>query len=420
MSEETSSQILISSELKKNQILDYPPNPDGLPDYISQLTDILADSKRPLSSFALEFAKVSHNLANGDLAFSISQKFDQASRYYQAAINTYQDLLNGITEGRYDDAEFRLDDDVKLELNWRLEYAKGRLAFAKGMHSFETNPAESQNQLLASADFFGKTVDLAGERVNYDCLFLSLGCFFQAKGFLLLLQSNVSSDPTSALTFCYDSLTHLKKAKFVGQRDIDVRIKEIKERIQELMISRIERVAEACWNAGMAFAEEKKYLTSIQMLERGSAIYRGLLRLQNREDFVLQEKILRVSALESHAKMLMDKDRNKEAADKFRRASFALRDVAEYVRAMDQEQLAANFEIQKQYFEGMSTFAEGIVLFDEEDVESAINAFISAEEMLRTTHEQAKSSGNTVLLEQSLNALDQVISYLETANALQE
>jgi tetratricopeptide (TPR) repeat protein len=420
VSEETSSQILISSELSKNQILDYPTNPDELPDYIAQLTDILADSNRPLSSFALEFAKVSHNLANGDFTLSISKKFEQASRYYQAAAIAYQDLLNAITEGRYDDAEFRMDDYIKLELNWRLEYAKGRLAFAKGLISFESDPAEGQNQLQASADFFSKTVDLAGERVNYDCLFLSLGCFFQSKGFLLLLQSNTSSDPTSALALCYDSLTHLKKAKFVGQRDIDVRIKEIKEQIQELMISRIEAVAEACWNAGMAYAEEKKYFDSIQMLERGSAIYRGLQRLQNREDFVLQEKLLRVSALESHAKMLMDKDRNREAAEKFRRASFALRDVAEYVRAMDQEQLAENFETQKQYFEGMSTFADGIVLFDEEDVESALKAFKSAEEILRTTHENAKSSGNTILLEQCLNALNQVISYLETATALQE
>ena len=235
-----------------------------------------------------------------------------------------------------------------------------------------------------------------------------------------MLQSKIASDPTNALNLCYGSLTHLKKARFVGQIDLDAKIQEIKEQIKGLMISRIEKTAEACWNAGMHYAEGKKYQESLKLLERGSAIYRGLQRLQDREDFVLQENLLRVSALESHARMLLDADKNKEAAERFRRASFALRDVAEYVRAMEKEQLAENFETQKQYFEAMSTFAGGIVAFDEDDVNSAIDAFKTAEKILKSTQELARNSGNTILMEQCLESLDQIASYLETATALQE
>ncbi|MFW9915785.1 MAG: hypothetical protein ACFFGZ_09280, partial [Candidatus Thorarchaeota archaeon] len=102
------------------------------------------------------------------------------------------------------------------------------------------------------------------------------------------------------------------------------------------------------------------------------------------------------------------------------RASFALRDVAEYVRAMEKEQLAENFETQKQYFEAMSTFAGGIVAFDEDEVNTAIDAFRTAEKILKSTQELARNSGNTILMEQCLESLDQIASYLETASALQE
>jgi tetratricopeptide (TPR) repeat protein len=420
LSEKNSQKVLISSELMQYQILDFPTAPSELPDYISRLVDIISESEAIISSFTLEFLRNTHNLLNGDLNLNVSKGIEQASRYYQAAATGYQDLLDGANKGLFDDEEFNLDELAKFELTWRLEYAKGRFAYAMGMMAFETDLAEGQNQFQLSADFFSRTADLAGARVNYGRLFLSLGCFFQAKGFFLLLQSKATSDPTTALSFCYDCLTHLKKARFVGQLSMDAKIKEVKDRIQELIISRIEKTAEACWNAGMAYSEEKRHQDSLHMLERGSAIFRGLQRLQNREEFVLQEKLLRVSALESYAKMLMEEDSNKEAADKFRRASFALRDVAAYVRAMDKEQLAENFEIQKQFFEGMSTFVEGIVLFDEDDVDSAFNAFKNAEEILKTTHGLAKTSANTILLDQCLDALDQVSSYIETATALRE
>jgi hypothetical protein len=410
---------VITLELKNNNLMDYPTAPNELADNITQINDIFADSESSLSTFTQEFARNTQALLNGDLTFIVSKGIEQASRYYHAAANGYQDLLNGVNEGRFE-VSFPLGDPVLFELNWRIEYAKGRYAFTMGLLLFETNPTEGQSQFQASTDFFGKTVDIAGRTVNYDRLFLSLGCFFQAQGYLFLLQSKIASDPTIAINSCYNSLTHLKKARFVGQIDLDTKIKEIKEEIKELMISRIEKTAEACWNAGMHHAEGKRYKESLQLLERGSAIYRGLQRLQDREDFVLQEKLLRVSALESHARMLMDADKNKEAADRFRRASFALRDVAEYVRAMEKEQLAENFETQKQYFEAMSTFAGGIVAFDEDDVNSAIDAFRTADKILKSTQELARNSGNTILMEQCLESLDQIASYLETATALQE
>ncbi|MHA2270722.1 MAG: hypothetical protein ACXACI_02600 [Candidatus Hodarchaeales archaeon] len=419
MSVENSNMLLISSELKNSNLMDYPTAPNELADNIAQINDIIADSESSLSAFTQEFARNTQALLNGDLTFTVSKGIEQASRYYQAAANGYQDLLNGVNEGRFE-VSFPLGDPVQFELNWRIEYAKGRYAFATALMLFETNPTEGQNQFQASTDFFGKTVEMTGGTVNYSRLFLSLGCFFQAKGYLFLLQSRIASDPTTALNFCYSSLTHLKKARFVGQVDLDPKIIEIKEQIKGLMISRIEKTAEACWNAGMHQAEGKKYRESLQLLERGSAIYRGLQRLQDREDFVLQEKLLRVSALESHARLLMDEDKNKEAAERFRRASFALRDVAEYVRAMEKEQLAENFETQKQYFEAMSTFTGGIVAFDEDDANSAIDAFRAAENILKTTQELARNSGNTILMEQCLESLDQIASYLETATALQE
>ena len=421
MSELTSDKTTISSELKALKLLEYPTSLNELPDHIAQLTDILADSGATFSPFTLEFVRNTHNLLNGDLSLNVSSKgVEQAIRYYQAAAEGYQALLDRFEQGEFEDSSIGLDSDENFELKWRLEYAKGRLASVKGIHFLESDPIQGQNQLQASTAIFSTIVDFAGQRADYDRLFLSLGCFFHAQGILSSLQAKVASTPSEALTSSYEALKYLKKGKFVGYPDLDNTIKEIKDQISDLMISKVEKTAEACWQTGLALANEKRYKDSLKLLERGSAVYRGLQRLDNREEFVLQEKLLRVSALESHARLLMDKDKNEDAAEKFRRASFALRDVAEYVRAMDQEQLAENFETQKQFFEGMSTFARGLVFFDADDVTSAITSFKNAETILKTTQEGAKKSGNTVLLDQCSAALDQVSSYIETAAAMHE
>ncbi|MFX0060660.1 MAG: hypothetical protein ACFFC7_00565 [Candidatus Hermodarchaeota archaeon] len=368
-----------------------------------------------LNPFGVEFLKGSHFLLNAELAF-LSGRADVALKFFQ---NAQKQLTNLVESSR----NANLNDSLFLyEMQRRLIYSQARVLDSQALVLFAKEEfIEAEKQFQKAANMYNQEMEY--ERTNWDFqnIYTTMRNFCLTYGFVFYSQAKeqLNQDLKKARDLAYKSLNFFKKAMFLGSEIAKKKSAEIKKEITDLLFTRFEQLFEALYAKGLEHAVDgENFLVSHEYFQKGTKICEGLLKIQRKVEYELQEHIFRVSAYESYAKFLLQEDKTLEAAQTFQQAVNASIKIRNLLERWRMEALINQFETQEQYFVAMKVFAEGLGFFDKEKAEDAVKAFESAKTTLQQSLTEAKSSGNMPLVESCESAIKQIESYLETARVL--
>ncbi|MFX1537980.1 MAG: hypothetical protein ACFFDI_27620, partial [Promethearchaeota archaeon] len=368
-----------------------------------------------LNPFGVDFLKGSHFLLSAELAF-LSGRADVALKFFQNA----QKQLTGLVERS---RGANLNDNVFLyEMQRRLIYSQARVLDSQALVLF------AKGEFIEAEKYFQKAVNIYNqemeyERTNWDFqnIYTTMRNFCLTYGFVFYSQAKeqIKQDLKTARNLAYKSLNFFKKAMFLGSEIAKNQSTEVKKEITSLLFTRFEQLFETLYTKGLEYAvDEENFLISHEYFQKGSKICEGLLKIQRKVEYELQEHIFRVSAYESYAKFLLQEDKTEEAAQTLQQAVNASIQIRNLLERWRMEALIDQFETQERYFVAMKIFAEGLGFFDKEKAEDAVKAFESAKTTLQLCLTEAKSAGNMPLVESCESAIKQIESYLETARVL--
>ncbi|MFX1250987.1 MAG: hypothetical protein ACFFCZ_05215 [Promethearchaeota archaeon] len=368
-----------------------------------------------LNPFGVEFLKASHFLLNAELAF-LSGRADVALKFFQNAQKQFTNLVESSRNAN-------LNDNIFLyEMQRRLIYSQARVLDSQALVLFAKGEfSDAVSQFQKAVNLYNQEMEY--ERTNWDFqnIYTTMRNFCLTYGFVFYSQAKeqINQDLKKARNFAYKSLNFFKKAMFLGSEIAKKKSAEVKKEITDLLFTRFEQLFETLYAKGLEYAVDgENFLVSHEYFQKGTKICEGLLKIQRKVEYELQEHIFRVSAYESYAKFLLQEDKTLEAAQTFQLAVNASIQIRNLLERWRMEALIDQFETQEQYFVAMKIFAEGLGFFDKEKAEDAIKAFESAKITLQQCLTEAKSSGNVPLVESCESAIKQIESYLETARVL--
>ncbi|MFX0095428.1 MAG: hypothetical protein ACFFBD_27075 [Candidatus Hodarchaeota archaeon] len=390
--------------------------------YLNQTEALIEDVNENIISLhylGVEFLKASYLLLNGELAF-LAGRADVAVKYYQRSQKELTNLVEKNRETNLTDTQFL------YETQRRLLHTQARAMDSQALELF------SNGEYMDAAKYFQRASNLYNqemeyERTNWDFvnIYITMRDFCSAYGFVLYSQAKAlmkqRGNVKKAREAMYKALSFFKKAVFLGSQVARKKVEEIKTETSQLVFTRFELMFEELYNKGLEYAVEgRDYQISHEFFQKGSKICEGILKVQRKVEYELQEYIFRLSAYDSYAKFLLQEDKTAEASQTFQEAVITSRQICNLLEKWRMEALVDQFETQERYFHAMKVFAEGLGFFDEERATDAIKAFETAKTSLRKCSVEAKAAGNLPMVESCDSAIKQIESYLETAKVLEE
>ncbi len=377
---------------------------DNMIDAINQcdnLAELLLTKEFPNNEFFILILQHLRDFFNAEYKFQRKQT--------DKALNAYQKLETNIR-----DTQTKFPD---LYSNWRYNIDRLMLRIDARIQETKAIIAIEGNDYLQADILYVETIkrytnELKLEQTNndYEHYFNSLMNIYQSTGFLYRSRGKNNNNRNEL----YEAIKNLKKAKFLGQVDIDPILSEIHEDIITLTLEKLEQQAETTFNNGLLESEAERFSTAVTFYHKSAQLYRLLNHIRNNIEYVLQEQIQLSSYYEAKAKSLMGLDDNERAAQQFSNASQILQKVLESISI---DALKQNFEPQIDYFQAMHLFCLAVTEYDNMIPES-INHFNESKEKIEKSKIKSYEINNIPLSKSCEDALNKINSYLEVASLM--
>lgn len=327
----------------------------------------------------------------------------------QKALNSYQKLQKSLieTQTHFPDlyANWQYDiDRILLRIDARIQEVKAIIA------SEEKDSVQADILYVETINRYTNELQLEQSQGDYDHYFNSLMNIYQTTGQLYRLRGRNSSSQTDL----YQAMKNFKKAKFLGQLNIESVLSEIHEEIISLTLAKLENQAEMTFNNGLMESEAERFDKAVPYYHKSAQIYRLLRQIRSNIEYELQENIQLSSYYEATAKYLMGLDDNEQASRQFANAAQTLTRVLENLPG---DTLKLNFQPQIDYFNSMQLFCQAVTEYDQL-VPEAMDHFKEAKEKIQTAKAKANTINNVPLFKSCEDALNKLESYLEIAELM--
>lgn len=325
------------------------------------------------------------------------------------ALKSYQKLQTAIseTQTQFPDSYARLKYDINrlvLRIDARIQEARAKIAVT------EEDMVQADVLYVETINRYNNELEVEQGNNDYDHYFNSLSNIYQTTGQLYRLRGRVYKTRNDL----YQALRNLKKARFLGQPNLEPFLEKIREEIVSLTLKNLENQAESLFTEGLIASEAEHYENAKNSYQKSAQLYRSLKHIRKSVEYELQEEIQFSSYYEATAKHLMIQDDNDQAALQF---SYATQTLKKVLEKLPSEDLKQNFEPQIIYFEAMQLFCQAVTEYDNM-IPEAITHFEEAHKKLEEAQNKAKELENAPLLQSCQNALNKLSSYQEIAGIM--
>ncbi|UCE12959.1 MAG: hypothetical protein JSV04_12295 [Candidatus Heimdallarchaeota archaeon] len=325
------------------------------------------------------------------------------------ALKSYQKLQTAISETQtlFPDSYARLRYDIDrhvLRIDARIQEARAKIAVS------EEDVVQAEVLYVETINRYNTELEIEQNNNDYDHYFNSLSNIFQTTGQLYYLRGKAYKNRSDL----YQALRNLKKARFLGQANIEPFLETTRENIISLTLEKLENQAESLFTDGLIASEAEYYENAKNKYQKSAQLYRSLKHIHKSVEYELQEEIQFSSYYEATAKNFMIQDDNEQAALQF---SFATQTLRKVLEKLPSEALKQNFEPQIIYFEGMQLFCQAVTEYDNM-IPEAMTHFEEAQRKLEEAQTKAKELENAPLLKSCVDALNKLNSYQEIAGLM--
>lgn len=343
------------------------------------------------------------------LRLFLNSEFTYLRQRTEKALNSYQKLQTSIneTQTQFPDLSASLSYDINrltLRIDARIQEIRAKLAFK------EKDYVQADILYVETINRYNTELQLEQEKNDYDHYFDSLSNIFLNSGNLNRLRGKHSNDRNEL----YQALKNYKKAKFLGQPNLDKLLQETHEEIVSFTITKLETQADSLFGKGLIASESEHYREAVKNYQKSAQIFHSLRQITQNIEYELQEHLQFSSYYEATAKNYMIQDNYEEAATQFLLAAQTLQKVLE---KMPSDALKQNFEPQIGYFDAMRLFCQAVIEYDKM-LPIAMDHFKEAQEKITRAKLNAEKLENDPLVKSCVNALNKLKSYLEIAELM--
>jgi tetratricopeptide (TPR) repeat protein len=343
------------------------------------------------------------------LRLFLNSEFTYLRQRTEKALNSYQKLQTSIneTQTQFPDLSASLSYDINrltLRIDARIQEIRAKLAFK------EKDYVQADILYVETINRYNAELQLEQEKNDYDHYFDSLSNIFLNSGNLNRLRGKHSNDRNEL----YQALKNYKKAKFLGQPNLDKLLQETHEEIVSFTITKLETQADSLFGKGLIASESEHYREAVKNYQKSAQIFHSLRQITQNIEYELQEHLQFSSYYEATAKNYMIQDNYDEAATQFLLAAQTLQKVLE---KMPSDVIKQNFEPQIVYFQAMRLFSQAVTEYDKM-LPAAMDHFKEAQEKISGAKLKAVELENNPLVKSCDDALNKLKSYLEIAELM--
>jgi hypothetical protein len=388
--------------------------------------DRFQTSRIKLDAITNLFSNGTIGLINGDLEFE-NANHEESIKFFNDGFEKIQEALKiGSTRSQTDkmDGDLQLTPKIKYELERRTLYCQTRITHAEALIILKESDKDERksvlNLLQLAANSYQEEINFERQNDDFHHSLITLKNLFLVFIRIAEIQSETAGDIHERRNYLYQVVTHANKANFLGATIPESFFERTMQKIEKSTIEKFQERADLYWGTGLVLSAEKKYTEASEVFLRGQQLYIELQRIEKNIEFEVQSKIMHITALEHLGRASIEVDQNKVAVRRFEEGSLLLRKLISTVREMGNVDLVRHFNIQQFYYDGMTKFATGIILYDEEDYKESSRQLTGSKRILSQTLKSAVELDNQALIKSCKEGINKCESLLETVNLMIE